>query len=456
MRFLIASLMLLVAASITVAQPTIIHSNFGFTESRSFYEAEWLTHANLEVGVPSLDSAQVFDFSKLYYDHTLLAQWHEDTILHLPKYSGATDMRIEVGPWYGPMDTVRSYYSTMSGVSGDTIFFYGYASALGDTVILTSPTKFIPFPLHVGDYWSDRTSGLVEGSNVPVTINSVADAYGTLLLPSGSFQCIRIVMTIDYTKFREYRYMYITTSPYVSACLISNSSTATGNNHQNIARAEYTGPIPKYNKYVAPNLTLSGPSSPFRVPINGTDTVHILAINSGDTTAIIDSSFLNSSNPSDISLVMNPDGAPIAAGDTFAIPFALHPQNTSISNAIFFVFYGGSGVGTQVSVQGVANGVNVISDAPATLPSAAAYPNPFHASTNISYSLPSDGLVTISLFNSAGVPVARIASGHETAGMHTQAFDGSNLPNGSYRAEIQSVATDGTITRQSVGLSLIR
>jgi hypothetical protein len=90
-----------------------------------------------------------------------------------------------------------------------------------------------------------------------------------------------------------------------------------------------------------------------------------------------------------------------------------------------------------------------------TLP-AIAYPNPFRATTNITYSLPSSGMVTILLFNSAGVLVSRIASEHENAGEHTQGFDGSNLPNGSYRAEIQCVVPDGEITREEVNLTVMR
>jgi len=87
---------------------------------------------------------------------------------------------------------------------------------------------------------------------------------------------------------------------------------------------------------------------------------------------------------------------------------------------------------------------------------ASAHPNPFRTSTNISYSLLEDGYVTISLFNSAGARVASLTSENESAGEHTRAFDGSNLMDGTYRAEIQSVGSDGSITRQSMGLSVIR
>jgi ligand-binding sensor domain-containing protein len=83
------------------------------------------------------------------------------------------------------------------------------------------------------------------------------------------------------------------------------------------------------------------------------------------------------------------------------------------------------------------------------------YPNPFHTSTNISYSLAEGGYVTISLFNSAGVCVASLASENEAAGEHTLAIPDLGLPSGSYRAEINATNGEGKITRSCINLSLI-
>jgi hypothetical protein len=60
------------------------------------------------------------------------------------------------------------------------------------------------------------------------------------------------------------------------------------------------------------------------------------------------------------------------------------------------------------------------------------YPNPFNPSTKINYELPSDGIVSIKLFDITGKEVATLVNEVKTAGYYTVTFNASNLPSGAY------------------------
>ena len=66
------------------------------------------------------------------------------------------------------------------------------------------------------------------------------------------------------------------------------------------------------------------------------------------------------------------------------------------------------------------------------------FPNPFNPGTEIKYSIPQSGLITIKVFNLLGTEVAVLVNKEETAGEHTAEFDASNLPSGVYLYRIQS------------------
>lgn len=60
------------------------------------------------------------------------------------------------------------------------------------------------------------------------------------------------------------------------------------------------------------------------------------------------------------------------------------------------------------------------------------YPNPFNPTTWVRYSLPNASNVRLEVFDMVGRSVAVLARGKQSAGIHTAAFDATNLPSGMY------------------------
>jgi hypothetical protein len=60
------------------------------------------------------------------------------------------------------------------------------------------------------------------------------------------------------------------------------------------------------------------------------------------------------------------------------------------------------------------------------------FPNPFNPSTHISYNLPSDGFVTIKVYDIVGSEIVTIVNEEKKAGSYLATFDGANLSSGIY------------------------
>jgi hypothetical protein len=69
------------------------------------------------------------------------------------------------------------------------------------------------------------------------------------------------------------------------------------------------------------------------------------------------------------------------------------------------------------------------------------YPNPFNPTTQIEYSVPKAGHVSLKVFNTLGQEVATIFDGHQLAGKYVATLDGKGLPSGVYFYRLQSGST---------------
>lgn len=66
------------------------------------------------------------------------------------------------------------------------------------------------------------------------------------------------------------------------------------------------------------------------------------------------------------------------------------------------------------------------------------YPNPFNPSTEIKYSIPSSGFVTLKVFNLLGQEIATLVNQEQTSGSYRVNFDASNLATGVYIYSIKA------------------
>ncbi len=66
------------------------------------------------------------------------------------------------------------------------------------------------------------------------------------------------------------------------------------------------------------------------------------------------------------------------------------------------------------------------------------YPNPFNPATQIQYALPVAGHVMVDVYNPLGQKITTLVNAYKTAGIHTVAFSGQDLPSGIYLYRIQA------------------
>jgi uncharacterized protein YkwD len=66
------------------------------------------------------------------------------------------------------------------------------------------------------------------------------------------------------------------------------------------------------------------------------------------------------------------------------------------------------------------------------------YPNPFNPITTINYSLPTDGFLTLNIYDVLGREIAVLENGYQKAGNYTSSFDGSKLTSGIYLYTIKA------------------
>jgi uncharacterized protein (TIGR03790 family) len=85
-----------------------------------------------------------------------------------------------------------------------------------------------------------------------------------------------------------------------------------------------------------------------------------------------------------------------------------------------------------------------VGDAATLLPEAiqlANYPNPFNPTTNVHFTLPVSGFITLKVYNMLGQEVVTLIEGTMNEGSHSVQFDASNLASGNYIYRLQAAET---------------
>lgn len=126
-------------------------------------------------------------------------------------------------------------------------------------------------------------------------------------------------------------------------------------------------------------------------------------------------------------IIYTADGTP----DKLMLQFALRPGGTTYHAGTTFliddVAYGST---TSVSEN--------TSPVPTVFNLAQNYPNPFNPSTNIQFTVPTDGRATLKVFNALGQEVATLFKGEATAGIYHQVqFNAANLASGIYFSRLE-------------------
>jgi hypothetical protein len=65
-------------------------------------------------------------------------------------------------------------------------------------------------------------------------------------------------------------------------------------------------------------------------------------------------------------------------------------------------------------------------------------PNPFSSTTQIRYTLPTSGNISLKVYNVLGEEISTLFNGEQSAGSHTLNFDGSKLARGVYMYELKA------------------
>lgn len=84
------------------------------------------------------------------------------------------------------------------------------------------------------------------------------------------------------------------------------------------------------------------------------------------------------------------------------------------------------------------------------------HPNPFNPSTQVSYTLPEAGDVSISVFNILGQRVAQLSEGFRSSGAHTTTFNAAGLSAGMYLLQLESVGASGEVVTQTKKVTLVK
>jgi hypothetical protein len=84
-----------------------------------------------------------------------------------------------------------------------------------------------------------------------------------------------------------------------------------------------------------------------------------------------------------------------------------------------------------------------------------AYPNPFNPSTQITFDLPEDGFVALSVYDVLGRKVADLANSNYVAGYHSVVWNAANISSGMYFIHFSAIGVDGGVRLSKVSKVLL-
>jgi len=74
------------------------------------------------------------------------------------------------------------------------------------------------------------------------------------------------------------------------------------------------------------------------------------------------------------------------------------------------------------------------------------YPNCFSNHTTIKYDLPSDGVITLRVYNSSGQLMSSLDGGYRKTGIYRVDLDAANMPEGIYFCKLVIVSSKETVS----------
>ncbi len=121
----------------------------------------------------------------------------------------------------------------------------------------------------------------------------------------------------------------------------------------------------------------------------------------------------------------------------FAVPAVAdeRPRALAFTSDGNTAYIGSFGVGTADFIQKVVRGgsdVKQLDELPTGYQLSQNYPNPFNPTTNIKFSIPASGFVTLKIYNTLGQEVASLINEFKSAGTYQVDFNASNLTSGMY------------------------
>ncbi len=84
------------------------------------------------------------------------------------------------------------------------------------------------------------------------------------------------------------------------------------------------------------------------------------------------------------------------------------------------------------------------------------YPNPFNPTTKLTFALPEESEVQVTIYNIMGQQVATLVQENLTAGFHEATFDAKNLSSGMYLARIRAIGNSGQVFTKELKMQLIK